>query len=78
MGSSALAAAVPYPGKAVCISCKGQWSNKIEKIITKRKEKNNNYEELSEIKIIIFLINHKTMFLCLYYSGVDLYIEVFG
>ena len=29
MGSSALAAAVPYAGKAVWNSCKGQWSNKI-------------------------------------------------
>ena len=32
MGSTAPAAAVPYPGKATQISCKGQWSNEEIKI----------------------------------------------
>ena len=43
MGSAALAAAVPYPGKATRISCNGSKnSNKIKKNSTKINHKKNN------------------------------------
>ena len=53
MGSTALVAAVPYPGKVTQISHKGQRSNRKKKEKKKKKEKTTTYKPFKTCKELI-------------------------